>query len=59
MQVLRVGTIRILFVFDPRRIAVLLAGGDKQDRWQKWYRSAIPEADRLYAKHLDEIKKEH
>lgn len=58
MKELRVGTIRILFAFDPRRIAVLLAGGDKQDRWQKWYRSAIPEADRLYTRHLNEIKKE-
>lgn len=58
MKELRVGTIRILFAFDPRRIAVLLNGGDKQDRWQKWYRSAIPEADRLYTKHLNEIKRE-
>jgi hypothetical protein len=58
MKELRVGTIRILFVFDPRRIAVFLIGGDKQDRWQSWYRTAIPEADRIYAKHLDEIKKE-
>lgn len=58
LKELRVGTIRILFAFDPRRIAVLLNGGDKQDRWQKWYRSAIPKADRIYAKHLNEIKKE-
>jgi hypothetical protein len=58
MKELRVGTIRILFAFDPRRIAVLLTGGDKQDKWQKWYRSAIPEADRLYTKHLNEIMKE-
>lgn len=52
------GTIRILFAFDPRRIAVLLTGGDKQDKWQKWYRSAIPKADRLYQKHLAELDKE-
>ena len=58
MKELRLGTIRILFVFDPRRIAVLLAGGDKQGKWQKWYRTAIPTADRLYEKHLAEIKKE-
>lgn len=58
MKELRVGTIRILFAFDPRRIAVLLTGGDKQDRWQKWYRSAIPKAERLYERHLAEINKE-
>jgi len=58
MKELRVGTIRILFAFDPRRIAVLLTGGDKQDQWQKWYQRAIPKADRLYEKHLAEINKE-
>lgn len=53
---LRVGTVRILFAFDPRRVAVLLTGGDKQHKWQKWYRTAIPEADRLYTKHLETIE---
>ena len=53
---LRVGTFRILFAFDPRRVAVLLTGGDKQHKWQKWYRTAIPEADRLYTKHLDTLE---
>jgi hypothetical protein len=56
MKELRVGTIRILFAFDPRRVVVLLVGGDKQHKWQKWYRTAIPEADRLYAKHLKTTK---
>lgn len=55
MKELRVGTIRILFVFDPRRIAVLLVGGDKQHRWKRWYRTAIVEADRLYGEHLKTI----
>jgi hypothetical protein len=58
MKELRVGTIRIVFAFDPRRIAVLLTGGDKQDKWQKWYRRAIPKADRLYEQHLAQINKE-
>ena len=53
---LRVGTVRILFAFDPRRVAVLLTGGDKQHKWQRWYRTAIPEADRLYTKHLDTLE---
>ena len=55
MKELRVGTVRILFVFDPRRVAVLLIGGDKQHKWRQWYRTAVPEADRLYAKHLKTI----
>lgn len=41
---------------DSRRVAVLLLGGDKQHKWQQWYRTAIPEADRLYAKHLKTIR---
>lgn len=34
--------IRILFVFDPKRKAILLVGGDKQAKWNKWYKTAIP-----------------
>lgn len=56
MKELRVGTIRILFAFDPRRVALLLIGGDKQHRWRKWYQKAIPAADRLYAMHLGTIR---
>lgn len=48
---------RVLFAFDSRRIAVLLIGGDKRDRWRQWYREAIPKADRIYSKHLDAIGK--
>jgi hypothetical protein len=58
MKELRVGqdgTLRILFVFDPRRTAILLVGGDKTGPWNAWYTAAIPEADRLYEQHLTEI----
>ena len=48
-------TVRILFVFDPTRRAVLLLGGDKAQNWTKWYQTAIPEADRLYADYLEEL----
>jgi len=34
--------IRILFVFDPWRAAILLLGGDKSGDWPGWYRRAIP-----------------
>jgi hypothetical protein len=42
------GAFRVLFTFDPRRHAVLLFGGDKTGQWNKWYKTAIPEADRRY-----------
>lgn len=52
------GALRILFVFDPRRCAVLLVGGDKTGRWKDWYREAIPEAERLYEVLLEELREE-
>lgn len=50
--------IRILLVFDPWRAAILLVAGDKSGQWNRWYRTAVPEAERLYATYLDERKKE-
>ncbi|HVB74564.1 MAG TPA: type II toxin-antitoxin system RelE/ParE family toxin [Ktedonobacteraceae bacterium] len=50
--------IRILFAFDPRRVAILLIGGDKTNRWQEWYEKTIPVADRLYDDYLEELRKE-
>lgn len=50
--------IRILFVFDPRRSAVLLIGGSKTNDWQGWYDRNIPVAERLYTAYLAELKKE-
>jgi hypothetical protein len=46
---------RILFVFDPRRQAVMLVGGDKRNRWVKWYAQAIPEAERRYFAYLEKL----
>lgn len=40
--------IRILFVFDPRRAAGLLLGGNKEGQWERWYRRAVPQADSRY-----------
>jgi hypothetical protein len=54
----RRGNIRILFAFDPRRIAILLIGGDKSGQWEEWYRRMIPIADRLYDEHLETLRKE-
>ncbi|MEV0617381.1 type II toxin-antitoxin system RelE/ParE family toxin [Nonomuraea sp. NPDC050404] len=50
--------IRILFVFDPWRSAILLVGGDKSGDWSGWYRRAIPYAEELYAKYLIEHEAE-
>jgi len=41
--------IRILFVFDPARNAVLLVAGDKAGQWTTWYRQSIPLAEARYA----------
>lgn len=45
--------IRILFVFDPKRKAIMLVGGDKQRKWNKWYKKAIPEAETRYIQWLE------
>ncbi|MGH2967188.1 MAG: type II toxin-antitoxin system RelE/ParE family toxin [Solirubrobacterales bacterium] len=52
------GHLRILFVFDPRRAAILLIGGDKTGQWKAWYRRAIPIAERLYDAYLAELRQE-
>ena len=52
------GNIRTLFAFDPRRTAILLIGGDKSDRWDRWYPEVVPLADRLYDQHLEELRRE-
>ena len=46
--------VRVLFVFDPWRSAILLTGGDKSGDWQGWYRRAIPHAERLYEEYHKE-----
>ncbi len=52
------GSLRVLFMFDPRRTAILLLGGDKTGLWNRWYRTAVPAADRLYRTYLAELKAE-
>ncbi|MGH9557104.1 MAG: type II toxin-antitoxin system RelE/ParE family toxin [Terriglobales bacterium] len=47
---------RILFAFDPRRVAVLLLGGRKPD--EKWYKTAIPQADKLYDRLIAQLRAE-
>ena len=44
--------VRILFVLDPERKAVLLVAGDKSGRWKDWYRINIPVAEARYEQWL-------
>jgi hypothetical protein len=47
---------RVLYAFDPRRVALLLIGGDKtgDDRWYEVY---VPQADAMYDRHLRDLEK--
>jgi hypothetical protein len=44
--------IRILFIFDPQRQAILLVAGDKAGSWTRWYRDAIKLAEDRYVRYL-------
>lgn len=46
-------SIRILFIFDPERQAILLLGGDKAGDWKAWYDKNIPIAEQRYEEWLD------
>jgi len=48
---------RVLFAFDPLRIALLLIGGDKTGD-DRWYQVYVPVADRPYDVYLKELKDE-
>ena len=47
---------RVLYAFDPVRVALLLLGGDKTGD-DRWYEKMVPKADDLYEEHLRTIKK--
>lgn len=49
--------LRSLYAFDPRRVAILLIGGDKTGN-DRWYEEFVPVADRLYDDHLRAIAEE-
>lgn len=48
---------RVLYAFDPRRVAILLIGGNKTGD-NRWYEMFVPIADRLYDEHVETLKKE-
>ena len=48
---------RMLYAFDPRRVAILLLGGDKTGN-ERWYEELVPIADRPYDEHLRTLERE-
>lgn len=53
------GALRILFIFDPWRTAVLLIGGNKsaKNEWNAWYQRAIPIAEKIYERYLEQHRR--
>ena len=49
--------LRVLYAFDPRRIAILLLAGDKKGN-DRWYEDHVPRADTLYDEHLETLRRE-
>jgi hypothetical protein len=50
--------IRVLFMFDPWRAAIVLVAGDKAGDWTGWYERNIPRAEALYSDDVSERQKE-
>ncbi len=48
---------RVLYAFDPRRMALILLGGDKTGK-DRWYEINVPIADRLFDEHLELLRRE-
>lgn len=48
---------RVLYAFDPRRVAILLIGAAKTGK-DRWYDEQVPVADRLYDEHLKQLNRE-
>ena len=62
MKELRPGSVgrsevRILFAFDPKRMAILLIAGDKAGSWTRWYKRNVPLADDLFDEHIRALRK--
>lgn len=48
---------RVLFAFDPRRVGLLLIGGDKTGN-PNWYEENVPRADKIYRQHLKDLERD-
>ena len=50
--------LRIIYAFDPWRSAVLLIGGSKTGREERFDAEGVPKAERLYQEYLTRRRKE-
>jgi len=48
---------RVLYAFDPRRVSLLLFGGDKTVN-SRWYEESVPKADAIFTRHLRSLERE-
>jgi hypothetical protein len=48
----------VLYIFDPRRVALLLLGGDKTGDG-RWYEKSVPLAEQIYDNYLAEMEEEN
>jgi len=48
---------RVFYAFDPRRMAILLIGGEESGDG-RFYQRMVPIADRLYDEHLKTLRRE-
>ena len=51
-------SIRTFYIFDPRRRAILLIGGDKTGK-DDFYDKMVPKADKIYDEYLKETEEEN
>ena len=49
---------RILVAFDPNRAAILLVGGCKTGKGNRWHSTHIPIADARIRRHIENLKKD-
>jgi len=49
--------IRIFYAFDPRRVALLILGGNKTGD-DRWYEKFVTRADAIYEQYLHELAEE-
>ncbi|WP_082376371.1 type II toxin-antitoxin system RelE/ParE family toxin [Nocardiopsis sp. NRRL B-16309] len=50
--------VRVLFVFDPWRPAILLVAGDKAGHWNRWYDKAVPLAEQRFHDYVERRSEE-
>lgn len=51
-------SLRVLFAFDSTSTAIMLVGGDKRGKWNRWYRPAVRRADQLLDDHERTLRTE-